>query len=1650
MTNNQNTTPFSQDDDHFMQQLLQHWGLSEPILMGQYTRVNNRPFGFFNNVKNQDGQVLSYPNRLGKVNVYVNRDDLEEGTSYQFSFCLSSLEKRQNKNNPFLIQTDTSQQIIKINFKQKNNLDLSNSNIKLPKPKLDNLYKKWVDEIFNSKGKTEEDARDVAASLSIFSEDLYTKAERFIFELLQNADDFPGVSGKVQIKFLLLQDHLLILHTGKPFSKEEVQAICRIGNSTKSTDASKTGYKGIGFKSVFVHADCVYIYSGNYQFKYDKNYYEKPEIIPWQIKPIWIDKDELPQEIKLISDFFEYPVAIGIHVGRDRVNEYRQKIKEVFSEPRFMLFLRHVNLIEISGLVQELKITLQLDKDNNFSKISSNGKFRNKWLVQDFVFEVPEDVRSRIQNDQNIPTKLQKATRTKLSFAAKIDNEKLVSLSTDESVLFSYLPTNVKYYQFPLLVNADFLTKADREDLHRDNHWNGFIFEQIGYKFFEFLAWLHDSYPKYKNSIIDLIPSRLTDKEKIAESFNHGFTQGLQEIAFIPSDETEKLLKVSEAIFDETGITEIISYEKIKSILNIQKYFISRSLKNPQKLQSLGVEVFNFDQLVNLLKRYSYESFEEYSKIIIYLSTKKYGLKIKEINLPIIWDENGNLIASTSDQPVYFQASSECKFLLTFDKFAFVHPDIDKGSQQRRELRDSLLLLGVKDFNPIGIIKERITKGKFEPIANTVNDHINHIRFIFKYRHQLTDIEYQRLSQLKLLYKIADKYYPALASDCYLSNYYQPKYPLESIANNSDKNNKFKFIVSDYCEQEKDITAWKQFFLKLNIVKPDGLEIIKKFIIPLIDNHQINDNNTIQITRFMFSVLYNQPINTEIKHKLSNLLLLTNDGLKKVVDCHLSAFYIKNSETSDFLQEFKLPNLVSNEYCTDNELPEIWRQFFLNIGVKEINGIELVKKKIALLQDNSTLINNSNVIQITTEIFNHYRELSQDDFEKLFELPVLVKNGNLVPANECYLSNDYNPKQDLESLFSQTSFYKIVSPQYITKSNAAAWKEFFLKIEVSEEIRVLQYEQRHSYGFNNDLDKAYLKFIQVSYADKYDLENFLEIHDIGDYIQNYEFAYQLWLYLKQNWDRMNLGVNSKIWINSYPRQVISVFKFLITQYPSIPCIDKQCRKPSEVYSFSLKDNLINLDLPISAIEFPSKIESFLGIKRTLDVRAYLQIIDNINTNFFQGTDTKKLLSVYEQLSKVFQKGNYEDKILINQWSKTGKLLACDDLLHLANELHYIDLELGLPYKRNPQLVKLPENLADYSSYEYLLSTFNIQKIQKAQVKIYYEANNPCQILPQLIRERVYYISVYLVNSTIPELVDEQSQKILIALDTITINNPSKLYYSIEDINYEELFYNFYGSNGIFYVGRWNSRKNAKLGEYLIKALGLDEKKISGEKLLDFLDDPLDEIVSYLREGGFEIPDPDPNTRVNDNDIALDQKIGSIIPRHQQGIGEDAKDWGEFGEGQAKLFYQKLGYTVYKQPDGIGYDFRCVKTNSELFVEVKTINPNYNDVLRITPNEWEKMCKLNNQDKYELIIILHVGELVTKMIRIQSAWKTLQDIFSKLSQQPRTSCGYNSDTVEVLIGLQGNSNNSGNDIIFNWQKLADNVAFLNSSIQEISY
>ncbi|MBW4598522.1 MAG: transcriptional regulator [Calothrix sp. FI2-JRJ7] len=1522
---------------------------------------------------------------------------------------------------------------------------------------------KFVQNIFDETGKSERDAGNLANALTRLTGDLYTETERFIFELLQNADDLPNETKKVDVKFVVLKEHFLILHNGQPFDDQNVDAISSISKSTKSNNPEQTGYKGIGFKSVFADSECVYINSGSFSFKFDKQdkTHTNVDETPWQIKPIWVDEKDYPSEIKQYEEFFKSPVATAIQVGREKIEEYKTKLSRLFQDPRLVLFLRHVENIYVIGLTDILKVDIKITKSKQGEKYQiSRNQETTYWLVQDFEFEVPQQVRDKMEGDKKVPDKLKLVKRSKLSFAAQIKDKKLESVDEDNSVLFTYLPTNVKEYGFPFLVNADFLTTANRQEIHHDNVWNIFLFEKIGYYIFSWIAQLAKNHT-YKNQITSLIPRKYTSYESETQTaFNEGFDLAIKDIAFLPCEDNDsRLLKVHQAIIDEIEITRVIPAESVRKFFDAQRYFISNSLANKRNLKHLELKIFNttalcrfFDdsqEYKNIIKNNSQLNF----KVIEHLFSKDVSTK-DLASVPFILDDKKNII---SPNALYLQIDDSEKKLLNFAKFHFIHPYIDRAIQEDEKLLAwAKEHLKIKFFSGVQIIKGRINEGKYLPDSEPDLDScLNYVRFIFKYYTKLSLEHRQKLKNLELIYQEEENYYLTSAESCYLSAFYKPQHPTEDIASLIGSQY-FKFVISNYCENLADISAWKEFFISIGVSDSNGLEIVHNKIIPMIANKAINDNNTINITRFIFDVWRTFTLSSEYSEVLKKLPLMTDEGLQIANQCNLSDFYTNNE--TETLADIYLPNIVTQNYYRPGDSLADWRRFFTNVlGVADSQGVELIQKKIQQLADEPDLVTTHNAVAVCQQIFKFYDSLTKDDLNKLRKLNLLLMNGKLAAAHECYLSNHYKPKLNLESFYKNTDFEYFVSSKYCVGGTAEKekWKLFLKDIGVEDELRFII---KHEYILSNTnhILKVYFKSLGLNlHGENYQFKNVIAFLHV-QYLKHFDFAKIFWEYVNYHWDELNLGLNSIVLINNTPRQVDSLFKFAIKYLPSIPCNDGNSHSPysKSIYSSNLK-RIVGDTFLIANCNLKEEIEKFIGLKQQLNLQDCLKLLDDIALIYHDNTNKEenRLNLIYEQLLKCIREGLNDDDInIIADWMETGKLLACDEQFHSASQLYYLDLVMELPPKRNPNLIKFPSANLNGFEFEEILRALGIRKVSLDDMQFELSKDVVDDSLPNLIQNRAIFIGIFLKGSRHPELED----KIKLQVQNIKFYNPSKIVINCTAIGYKESIDNYHdkNDNSIYYVRKWNSRKNINLGDYLIDALALDIGKIPSSVLLNLLDDDIEEVISYLLESGYNIDGiPDDYGKqlrleneheldiISSEETEADQSNTSSIVSSPDGTGYNIDYWGQWGEDKAQKLYERLGYNAIKQDDclALGYDFICTGTDhkrKKLYSEIKTISSS-EPMVRLKQSQWMSMCSEDKKDNYELVIVVHEGHSVIEIIRVSSAWATLKNLFSQLAQQHITEAEYTKN-VEVLLGFQQNSKQNANEILFNWQRFLKSI------------
>lgn len=567
---------------------------------------------------------------MGKVRVFsLHRDSFLTNEFWQVNVKLASRTQRTKFNNPFMLEI---------------------SDIVLGKPKLsfvDKLNKeKLIRKIFEETGSTSRDAKNISNALHAIMGDLYTETERFIFELLQNADDQPQEDSLVNVTLKTLTEDLLFLHSGKPFSEADVESISSIGDSTKKNDSEKTGYKGIGFKSVFSEAETVYINSGNFSFAFDKkspvySNEEDMDAIPWQIKPIWEEKYRLPKEVQEESLFFSAPVGIALNVESQNILRYDKIITTLLSEPRFAIFLRNIGNIRFEstkGHVIEIKKTI----NGNIVRVSSN-EITEDWIIKDYIIPIPEETQEALQNEKLVPKKLKEATKTKITFAAKIIGEKVVPVQ--DAVLFTYLPTKVNDFGFKFLVNADFLTTASRESIHFKNVWNRFLFRKIGALLVDWVK----SLAEYDGALC-LLPKEKYDGENLlALDFYNSFQKSASELDFIKG-QNGNLATQDRIMIDKSDLSKIIGKDLFCSIIDSSRclpYFDSDedALKESQfydsvySVTTLTVlnAIYNNASFLNWFKDASEDSKASFYDWLITKDTEKRRESIVRVcdNLPL-------------------------------------------------------------------------------------------------------------------------------------------------------------------------------------------------------------------------------------------------------------------------------------------------------------------------------------------------------------------------------------------------------------------------------------------------------------------------------------------------------------------------------------------------------------------------------------------------------------------------------------------------------------------------------------------------------------------------------------------------------------------------------------------------------------------------------------------------------------------------------------------------------------------------------------------------------------------------------------------------------------------------------------------------------
>jgi hypothetical protein len=557
--------------------------LKNNLFIGQFTQNKDGKSYTIRDIRRSDFSKLILQNKKEQQPIlfHPKNRQFESGKYYEFTWLFNG----QKENYVYLFKVDDSQPINRVTAHD------------------------VIDRIQDCMMNYSADAGQKIVKLLDTLKDQLTASgkEIFIYELLQNANDYPNlVAGKkerVDVEFHITQESLVFMHSGAVFNERNIAAICSTNDNEKTENKETIGYKGIGFKTVFLDNNYVYLQTGDFSFRFDKEENKDTVDTPWQILPIWTDEKSLTNTerkiFKKADNKFRVKFSlrpIEPQILRDASLNYVKMFQNVFQNERVILFIPNLASVKVFYDGQDTPAIVRRRENDS-------------WQVDSFDATLPSEVTEAINDaievqdktgSLKIPTKYKDFSRTRVSFACEINGNQLKNV--EQANVYCYLPTDAAW-GFKFLMNTDMIPKGDRKDIERfpdQFDVNAEISEIAGQKFYEWIKTLHLKGQYTACSIYDLIPDFETCVREhgvyqmLIERFQIGFETQLKDGEFIPisKDKFERLTLVA---LDETGLSSsgIMSDEELLKFLGTNLQLPLQELRDHAEFQTFQRRYLN-------------------------------------------------------------------------------------------------------------------------------------------------------------------------------------------------------------------------------------------------------------------------------------------------------------------------------------------------------------------------------------------------------------------------------------------------------------------------------------------------------------------------------------------------------------------------------------------------------------------------------------------------------------------------------------------------------------------------------------------------------------------------------------------------------------------------------------------------------------------------------------------------------------------------------------------------------------------------------------------------------------------------------------------------------------------------------------------------
>ncbi|KAL4790996.1 hypothetical protein BDV19DRAFT_393603 [Aspergillus venezuelensis] len=296
----------------------------------------------------------------------------------------------------------------------------------------------------------------IGSSVITLAKNLYTSSARFVYELLQNADDnfytiAKSASATPFVSFRVYPRRIVLEYNEDGFTHENLIAICNVGQSSKTNAQGYIGEKGIGFKSVFMVASKVLIQSGHFSFYFQ---HRKHDSGMGMISPTGSPENLAKERATTLQQFQELQATFLLfmkNIRRIKVEIYDHDDQKPVSSTCFSMEQQDHDRVELR------KQTVMNGEVYDYSQ--------QYYITKDTITDLPQN-ENRRYTDAEMAEATYAEAEVILAFPLTQDSVPII----EPQDVFAFLP--VRKMGFPFLMQSDFVTDASREDIVRTSARN--------------------------------------------------------------------------------------------------------------------------------------------------------------------------------------------------------------------------------------------------------------------------------------------------------------------------------------------------------------------------------------------------------------------------------------------------------------------------------------------------------------------------------------------------------------------------------------------------------------------------------------------------------------------------------------------------------------------------------------------------------------------------------------------------------------------------------------------------------------------------------------------------------------------------------------------------------------------------------------------------------------------------------------------------------------------------------------------------------------------------------------------------------------------------------------------------------------------------